>query len=201
MGIRKEEGMTVISRNEVLRKLLHVVALIIPFGILYLPGHTAAALLIPVTGAAVAAEVLRQKWAAFGRLFSYLFGALMRPIEDRQLTGSTYYLLAGVICLLVFDKKVAYTAMAFIIVGDAAAALIGMRFGRIRMASGKSLEGMLACISACLLFWCIFPFPGFKMALAAAMITGILEMIPLRINDNLGVPVICGLILQTWAGW
>lgn len=102
---------------------------------------------------------------------------------------------------MIFDRFIAFTVIVFMILGDAAAALIGMRFGRIRIASGKSLEGMLACIGTCLLFWCIFPVSGFAMALAGAVITGIFEMLPMKINDNLAVPLICGIILQTWAGW
>lgn len=189
------------TRTEILRKLLHLVALLIPFGILYLPGHAAAAVLIPVTAAVVAGDVLRRKWGVLERLFLKIFGGLLRPSEATQLTGATWYFVAGLICLFLFDRPVAFTAMAFMIVGDAAAALTGMRFGRIHITAGKSLEGTLACMAACVLFWCLFPVAGFAMALAAAILTGLLEMIPMKINDNLAVPIICGFVLQTGAGW
>jgi dolichol kinase len=42
---------------------------------------------------------------------------------------------------------------------------------------------------------------AFLLPLAAAILTGVLELAPLRVNDNFAVPLVCGLILQTWTGW
>ncbi|HMA67240.1 MAG TPA: hypothetical protein VKO20_05425 [Desulfosalsimonadaceae bacterium] len=189
------------QRAEILRKLLHLGALCIPFGIVMLPRETAMTLLIPPSVAMVAADRLRQRKQCLQGFFLKLAGGFLRPAEKEQLTGASYLLLSGIICLLFFEAAIAYTAMAFLIIGDAAAALVGMRFGRIRLASGKSLEGTAACMMSCMLFWMVFPFSGMEVALAAAVLTGILEVVPTPVNDNLSVPVICAFVLQTWQGW
>ena len=186
---------------EIKRKLLHLVALCIPFGIFWLPRSTALAVFVPLAGAMFAGEKLRQKSPFFQGLFFRVFGTFVRPRERHRITGGTYFFVAGALCLVLFDKPVAYTVMSFMIIGDAAAALLGMTFGRIRLSSGKSLEGTLGCICACLIFWAMFPRMDFPEALTAAVLTGLLELVPFQIDDNLIVPLICGLVLQTWVGW
>ncbi|MFW6334068.1 MAG: diacylglycerol/polyprenol kinase family protein [Desulfosalsimonas sp.] len=185
--------------KEIRRKLLHLAALGIPFGILYLPQP--APLFAALALAAVAAEILRKKIPPLQRLFLLIFGGVLRPEEEEKITGGTFFFISGAVCAALFDPAVAYTAMAFVIVGDAAAAIAGMKFGSLRFSSGKSLEGALASVAACLIFWMLFPATGFARALAAALLTGTLELLAVRINDNLFVPLICGLVLQTWAGW
>ena len=188
------------TSNEILRKLLHLVALAIPFAILYLPRDTAIAVFLPATALLLAVDLLRQRWDFLQKLFLLLAGRFMRPAEKNGITGSTSYFLSGTVCLLFFDAYIAYTAMAFMIVGDAAAAIVGIKLGRIRLASGKSLEGSAACMGACLLFWLLFPQSGFYTALAAAILTTGLELVPVkRFNDNLFVPICCGLILQIFS--
>lgn len=196
-----EKPATKLNRAEIKRKLLHLLALGIPFSIAYLPRSTAIYIFVPLAAAMAAGELLRQKSSLFQKLFYALFATFVRPEEKTRFTGATYLFIAAAVCLLLFDMPIAYTVVGFMIVGDAAAALVGIQFGRIRISSGKSLEGTLACICACLFFWALFPKLDFYMALAAAVLTGILEIIPQKINDNLIVPVVCGLVLQTWMGW
>ncbi|MFP4194219.1 MAG: diacylglycerol/polyprenol kinase family protein [Desulfosalsimonas sp.] len=187
--------------TEIRRKVLHLIALAIPFGILYLPRPAAVSLLVPLAAAMLAGELLRRKYPFLQNLFLKIFGMFIRSREKEEITGGTYFFIAGAICLLIFDRPIAFTVMAFIILGDAAAALAGMKFGRLRTPWGKSVEGALASLLACISFWALFPEIDFAPAFAGAMITGVLEFLPLKINDNLFVPVVCGLVLQTWAGW
>ena len=198
---RTTETEKTVNSAEIKRKLLHLVALCIPFGIVWLPRATALAVFVPLAGAMVAGEKLRQKSRFLQNLFFRLFGAFVRPRESHRITGGTSFFIAGALCLVLFDQPVAYTAISFMIIGDAAAALVGMQFGRLRLSSGKSLEGTLGCICACMLFWAVFPRVDFPLALAAAILTGLLELVPFQIDDNLIVPIICGLALQTWVGW
>ncbi len=186
------------TRNEFLRKLLHLFALAIPFSIVYFPRDVAIAVFIPITASLLAVDLLRQRWDLLQKLFLKVAGIFIRSKEKKSITGSTSYFISGTICLSFFDAYIAYTAMAFMIIGDAAAAIIGMNFGKIRLASGKSLEGSAACICSCLLFWFFFPQSGFYTALTAAFLTASLELIPTKFNDNIYVPVCCGLILQAF---
>ena len=192
--------LTMLTRNEILRKLLHLIALIIPFAILYLPRDIAIEVVIPMAATLLAVDLLRKRWNFLQKSFLKVAGKFLRSSEEKGITGSTSYLISGSICLLLFDPYIAYTAMTFMIVGDAAAAIVGMQFGRIRLASGKSLEGTAACVGACMLFWAFFPQTGIYTALAAALLTAGLELLPVeRFNDNIFVPVFCGLVLQVFS--
>lgn len=191
----------ILERAEIRRKMLHILALAIPFGIAYLPRHTAIAIFVPLAGLMVTGEMLRRKFAFLQKLFMAVFGRIVRPEEENRLTGGTCFFVSGALCLILFDPPIAFTVMAFIIIGDAAAAIVGMKLGRVRFSSGKSLEGAAACICACLLFWAAFPRIDFPMAAAAAVLTAGLELVPVQLDDNLTVPVVCGIILQVWTGW
>ncbi|MCF8111649.1 MAG: hypothetical protein K9J85_09200 [Desulfobacteraceae bacterium] len=190
-----------LDKAEIRRKTLHLLALAIPFAIFYIPRPAAVCLLVPLGLAMLAGELLRKKYFFLQNLFLKIFGPVIRSREKEEITGGTYFFVAGAICLLIFDKPIAFTVMGFIIAGDAAAALAGMKFGRLRTSWGKSVEGVIASLLACIMFWALFPKIDFTPALAGALITGFLEFLPLKINDNLFVPIICGLILQTWIGW
>jgi dolichol kinase len=118
---------------------------------------------------------------------------------------------AAALCSILFFSAtyVSCMALSLFMIGDAAAALVGISMGRIKIGK-KSLEGSLACFLSCIvLSYGLFPFlPGLLdrwggtlllpvVLVTAAMVT-IFELVPLRIarniviNDNLAVPVIAG---------
>lgn len=185
-------------KEEILRKLLHLLALSIPFGILYLPKTLATVLMLSTTISLIAIEILRKKVTFMKNLFMKLFGSFLREKEIVCFTGATFLLISGSICSLVFKKNITFLCLSFIILGDAAAALVGMNFGRIRIGK-KSLEGSLACAATCLAFWFLFPAGvPFAKGFTIAVATAILELLPVRIDDNLFVPIITGAILEIW---
>jgi dolichol kinase len=96
--------------------------------------------------------------------------------------------------------------------GDAVAALVGQSIGRTKMGS-KSLEGSLACLVLCLIFYsAVFPHVPLLLdkwsgtipmaiTIVASLCVTVLELVPMRItksltiNDNLIVPVITGMVM------
>jgi dolichol kinase len=187
-----------LGKEEILRKLLHLFALGVPFGILYLPRKLAIVLMLSITIGSLAFEILRTRITFVNKLFTGIFGSFLRAEESARFTGATFLFISGSICLIFFEKNVAFIALSFMILGDAAAALIGMNFGKIRIGK-KSLEGSLACAVTCIVFWFFFPAGmSFVKCVAIAVSTAILELLPLKINDNLFVPIVTGTILELW---
>lgn len=102
--------------------------------------------------------------------------------------------------------SVAMCSILFLVLGDMAAALIGVSFGgevaqvKLGRLGKKSIEGSLAMFSVCFLVGCLtfaevplreyFVFGG---ALVATL-TELYE--PLGLNDNLTIPVCSALALQ-----
>lgn len=207
-----------LKNEEILRKLLHLIALIMPVSIFYapkfgLPNWAAPLALGLILGISIASEYIRLNYPGAGRLFFKLFGKMMRESEAKAVTGSTYIIAGAFICSVLFFNHtwVSFISLFIFITGDAMAAVMGISFGRIRFL-GKSLEGSLACLICCMLcLMTVIPlFPGvlspwegsmpFATALIISFSVTVLELIPIKIgkmkiNDNLSAPVISGLLI------
>jgi glycerol-3-phosphate acyltransferase PlsY len=83
--------------------------------------------------------------------------------------------------------------MAFLILGDAAAAIVGRAVGRVRI-FGKSLEGSLACFAACLLVAWVYPGDPFtwRMMLGGALAATLFELFPIPLDDNMRISLSAG---------
>jgi dolichol kinase len=214
-----------LTKEELNRKLLHVLAVLIPVGIYYGPTYFevdriwASALIFIIMLFAFFIEFGRVKNNTFGTLFLRLFGSMMRKEERWKLTGATYLICGSAICSLVSlyegAAACAFLSLTLFILGDAAAALVGKAFGRVKV-GGKTLEGSIGCFLLCtILGGFLFPIlPGFLdgwggewsllAVLALSLTVTLLELIPVKfmgivINDNLYVPamtVVVALLLK-----
>lgn len=194
-------------RAELGRKALHVGALAIPVGILLVPQEVALVILALLAAIAFAGDVLRSRVPAVRRLVHAVFAPLMRPEEKPPLrdhvviNGATWMCLGAAICVLWLPATVAAASLAMLMVGDAAAALVGRRWGRIRYPrTGKSLEGSLAFVVTGWLAALPFaasgePTIGPLLLLAGVVAGAVLEALPLPVNDNVHVPVLSGLFI------
>ena len=210
-----------IPSEEVYRKLLHVLVIILPLGVFYGPSlfgldrTSLAVLSCFLLLFSILVEFLRLKNQAFGAWFYSTFGSMLREEERLNLTGATYVVAATFLCACISVLGEAFAAssclgLTLFILGDAAAALAGKSVGLIRVGK-KTLEGAIGCFLLCFLlsYW-VFPMlPQFLekwgggITLYQALIIGasvaLLELFPikigsLRLNDNLYVPVLVACI-------
>src|SRR5690606_32204023 len=100
--------------------------------------------------------------------------------------------------LVFLPHPVALAAMLYNGLGDAAAALVGRRWGAHRTAWGKSWEGAAAALVVCLAVGLRVPGVGAAGAVAGALAAATLEFLPLRVDDNLRVTLGGG--VAAWAG-
>ena len=210
-----------LSREEINRKLLHLLALSMPIGIYYIPLLSGAPLWLPpvVLGIlllfSILAEILRFRIPGFQKKFISIFHLLLRADEEKQITGSLYLIGGAFICSLFFQDspQISFIVLTLFILGDAVASLVGIRFGRTSLFN-KTLEGSLGCFLVCLfLSLAIFPrLPylsicydneySISLMIFISLCICLLELIPVKItknftlNDNLFVPPITGLILM-----
>jgi len=128
--------------------------------------------------------------------------------------GGEVFQIAGIIVTLAaFDIRIAVAAILMLTFGDPAAALIGIRYGKHHLYKNKTWEGTFAffitslviglfCIQSSLepgTWYILSPainqamwLPIFGMALAAA----ITELFVNKIDDNLAVPLVAGIVGQ-----
>ena len=181
--------------KELLRKTTHLTGFFIPLLYIVLDKSTMIFIAGAFAGIAVIVEFLKWLDESFRNLFFRFFEFILRRHERKgAITGATYYIISTFLCIVIFDKHIAIVSIFFIVLGDTAAALVGKAWGRIKLIGDKSLEGSAACFIVCAvisLFW-IDPVVG----LTGAFVATLAELLPLRLDDNLTVPLISGAVMQ-----
>lgn len=185
---------------ELRRKALHLGALVLPLLVLAL-GRDALWLLVPFAAVAVGGDMARARWPWARAWLHRWFGGLMRPEEMPPqggpvvVNGATAMVVATALCAALVAPPVAAAAVAMQQVGDAAAALVGRRWGRTRWpGSAKSVEGSAAfALVAGGAGLAVAQWPGVELpwpvVLAGALAATTAEVPRLRVNDNFVVPL------------
>ena len=124
----------------------------------------------------------------------------VRAEEQVREAAMTPFGIAVLLTILAVPKLAALIAIYTLAIADPLAAVVGIRFGRRRLAANRSLEGSLAFLVATLAIAVLVLRWGTDAAAgplaATAAITGLVavgnELVPLRIDDNLTIPIVVG---------
>lgn len=149
-----------------------------------------------------------KRWPFFVATYGRLFGKMLREKEKNEhfhISGAPYVIAAALMVAILFERSIAMTALATMLIGDSFAALIGRKFGRHKINENtKSMEGSLAFwISAAtvLLFFffffrktLIFLIMGI-IGITIAMFAEIYEK-QIKIDDNFSIPLAMGIALS-----
>jgi len=194
--------------TEARRKAIHLSFIVLPLDLLYevLPWPRGRAefrlLFLALVVAAVALDLLRIHERRVATFFRRFFGELIREHERFNLLGSTYLLMAALLAIEIFPQPVAAAAVGFTVVGDAFAAMVGRAWGRTRLFN-KSFEGALGGLGACLA-WAAFLVAGghlgWATALIGALVASLVEILPIPLDDNLGITLAAGYAMKLSLG-
>ena len=180
--------------SELKRKSIHMSMIVIPVWYYFAPSPLGVLGLIIAMTITIIFDLLRLSDDRFRKFFLHLFKSLIRSHEEEHLLGSTHFMIAALISVLVFDKMIAISALTFLVLGDTAAAVIGKRFGK-KLFWGKSLAGSFACFVCCLIIGYLL-LANEWVILAGAISATIVEALPVPMDDNMRVPIASGLIMQ-----
>lgn len=139
-------------------------------------------------------DLVRLNWKRGNEVAYRHLPWLLKDQEKKSLNASIYFALSCLICAVFFERRVAALAIALLCVGDPAAAIVGSRFGSIRILN-KSLQGSLACFVVCYGVSRFFFDP--TISFWAALTATFFELISSRLNDNLSVPLFSGLMVTS----
>jgi len=182
--------------QEGLRKSTHLLALLIPAIYLIFPRAWAIGLMIAANVMIISFEVVRLRRCRIWGALSRIFGKMIRPQEQNgNFTGALYILLAGVLCIVFFNKYIAATAITFIIVGDVASAMVGRKWGKNKLLGSKTLEGSLAFLVVALVIAAAIPHVPWSVGFIGALVATVAEGLSIHRDDNLTVPLAAGLTM------
>lgn len=122
---------------------------------------------------------------------------MWRPREENSLGGQVYMLLGTILALAIFDFPIALAVILMAILGDMAAAIFGIAFGKhwIKGLKDTAWEGIIAEFTVDLIIG-YFIIGNWVIVIPMALMATIVETIFPHIDDNLAIPVFAGFIGQ-----
>ena len=142
-------------------------------------------------------ELVERRLPVVNRLF-------VRAEERVRESAMTPFAIAVLLTILSVPKLAALVAIYTLAIADPLAAVVGIRFGRRRITANRSLEGSLAfcgasvAIAALVLRWgtASAALPIGATAATIGLVATVFELAPLRVDDNLTIPLVVG--FATW---
>ncbi|HEU5310681.1 MAG TPA: SEC59/DGK1/VTE5 family protein [Candidatus Eisenbacteria bacterium] len=184
--------------SELKRKSIHLSSIVIPVSYYLTPDSwqsTFERVLLALVILSLAIEVFRLNHPRTRHVFRHFFGELIRNHEEASLLGSTYLLMACLLTIHLFPKPIAVLALAFLILGDTVAAIVGKWIGRIHL-FGKTLEGSLACFLVCFALTRAVPEVPVTVGLVGAIVATVFELLPVPLDDNFRIPLSAGFAME-----
>jgi len=126
---------------------------------------------------------------------SYTLKRVKDFAKSSHYEAGSYWLLSSLLLLLFFNINIAYASILILAFGDTAAGFVGRNMGRLKnpLNKKKTIEGSLAFFATSL--FAAMLFVSTPTAIIVAFLVAIIESLPLKINDNLTVPLSAGLVM------
>jgi len=188
--------MKTLNKYVMIRKLLHVSTIVVPISYLFLPRFPMVIGLCVLGILFLLIDFLRLEIKIIGSCFDHFFGKLIWPREKNTLTAATHYVVAAFLSVYFFDKWIAIAVLLFLALGDTAAHIIGVRWGKNRLDTEKTIEGSLACLIICLCVSFLLPQPSLIVLVVGSLVASLVEFFPFGIDDNFTLPLISGAAME-----
>ena len=191
-----------ISIHEYQRKAIHLFNLIIPFSYWFIipDQNKFKIIIITFTALFILADYFRTKSKLIKKLFILFFDKMLREHELKgQFTGATWVMISASITILFFSKNIAIISLIFMSIGDTFAALIGKKYGKLKIYD-KSLEGFLGGLIVCLLAAYYYDPLPFYISGVGALTAMLFETLPLPLDDNFRIPIGSAIIMTILLG-
>ncbi|MFH1456216.1 MAG: CTP--2,3-di-O-geranylgeranyl-sn-glycero-1-phosphate cytidyltransferase [archaeon] len=120
-----------------------------------------------------------------------IFDQIIRPKEREHYYGVIYFLSGTIICLAVFDFRIALAALLMTTFGDMSAALIGKKYGRTLLFKNKTLSGTLSELAVNIIVG-FFVLTNAYIIIAMAFVATFVETFVEELDDNLLIPLFTG---------
>ncbi len=193
--LSRRKGMAITGKDVELKKWRIIAR---PFALLFIPIHVYMGdrVLLYLLGALAIIFIATDLYRLFSRRQLSLF---YKKTEIQRFSSMTSFLVAVFIIFLLFPPEVSYLCLTFIVFGDLAAKISGLKFGRTKLIHGKTLEGSLGFLTGCLyagsVICLIFGFPCSYLLIGALCAT-LAELFTFYVDDNFTIGILTGVTLQ-----
>jgi dolichol kinase len=184
-------------KDEIVRKSIHILALIVPLSYYFFNRKIVLGIIVAGFVVAICVEVLRFHSSVFQEMFNGLLGKLLRDHETTEFTGSTYLLVGCFLTVLFYEKWIAMVSLLFLVVADALCAIAGQKWGKHTIWKDRSIEGSVVFLLSAVVCVLIVPGSHFLVGMAGVLTACAVDIFIHGINDNLTIPLISGLVMQS----
>lgn len=148
-------------------------------------------------------EQIRINYPEKAQKFIPMTRFIMRAEEQLKESAMVPYAFAVLLTIITFPKPIALVAIYTLAIADPLSAIIGIKYGKRRIVSHKSLEGSAAFFISTLVISLVVlgAYSGgvngivALISLLIAFLSSGFEMLPLKIDDNLTIPLFTAFIL------
>jgi dolichol kinase len=190
------EGAEISLSAELVRKGIHLFALVIPVGYSLVIFPVSLSVVLFSALVSILIDLSRFRGWPLWRWLSKILSPIIRDHEVKGgFTGASYILSTSAVTMILFPKEIAVAAITFIIIGDTAAALIGRPWGKHKIIGKKSVEGSSACLVSLILVSFLIPGLPTAAAIPGAIAATLAETFSGKIDDNLAVPIVSGAVM------
>jgi len=182
-------------KKEIIRKTIHISTAFIAVLYNYFDKPVILSISLFLSIGFLTADILRLNSRRLEKYFHLIFSKLLRNREiNKDLTGATYLFIGITITIFLFSKNIAIVSIFILTLSDTIAAIVGKKIGRNKIGN-KSVEGSIAFfLTTIIIIWSVLELNIYYMLFVSVLITFV-EAVPIRINDNLTIPVFSGLLL------
>ena len=191
------------SYNNSIRRWFHLITISF-FGLIYgLTSLTWQTVLYPlsiITIVFISLDMIRIHVSHLNWLVQNTFSFLLRKHEFHSLSGASWFLLAAIICIVVFPKVAAMLGFLYLAVGDPTASYVGIRWGG-KGVGNKTWIGSVGFFLVCLAIgfpWFLVVTTWQKALIIAgipAAVSAIVERNLKEMDDNLAIPITASMLL------
>lgn len=150
-------------------------------------------------------EIARHRNPKVNEWVCRYFKPVMRESEKNRINSAIFYTISLLVVYFLFPLPVTILTLLFLAIGDPVAGVIGVYFGKVKIASHASLEGTLAGFVVCTLLSFLYAGFLFDVTLSGysliyfSLISGAIgataELTFPKLDDNLVIPLISAPLL------
>lgn len=182
--------------SELNRKFIHICSSIFPILYFFLDHIYFLTLLILSTTLILFINLTFPKYVNKIPFISQIIHGVLRNYEKTSMWGASYMLIAFTIIATFFPKNIVILSMLITSVSDSIAAVVGIKYGKIKLINNRTLEGSFAfLITSYILMYFILNTNQISVIIYLSFLLSITELVTPTKFDNFSVPILCSILI------